>query len=63
MSDSHQTTTNDADAVAKVRELVKDERTCMFTTIGPDGAIVSRPMATQEVEFDGRITGAQPLPE
>jgi general stress protein 26 len=49
------TGTHDPDAVAKVRDLVKDERTCMFTTIGPDGSIVSRPMATQEVEFDGDL--------
>lgn len=55
VTQSQQTPTHDPDSVAKVRDLVKDERTCMFTTIGPDGAIVSRPMATQEVEFDGDL--------
>ena len=49
------TTSHDPDAVARVRDLVKDQRTCMFTTVGPDGALVSRPMATQEVEFDGDL--------
>ena len=50
-----QTAPHDPDAVATVRDLIKDERTCMFTTVSPDGAIVSRPMATQEVEFDGDV--------
>jgi general stress protein 26 len=46
---------HDPDAVATVRELIKDERTCMLTTVAPDGSLVSRPMATQEVEFDGDL--------
>ncbi|WP_345503844.1 pyridoxamine 5'-phosphate oxidase family protein [Pedococcus ginsenosidimutans] len=49
------TPTHDPGAVATVRDLVKDERTCMLTTVGPDGSLVSRPMATQEVEFDGDL--------
>jgi general stress protein 26 len=39
----------------KVAELLKDERFGLFTTIAPDGALVSRPMAMQEVEFDGDL--------
>jgi general stress protein 26 len=39
----------------KVAELLEDERTGLFTTIAPDGTLVSRPMALQEVEFDGDL--------
>ena len=39
----------------KVAELLKDERTGLFTTIAPDGTLISRPMAMQEVEFDGDL--------
>jgi general stress protein 26 len=39
----------------KVAELVKDIRTVMLTTVEPDGSLVSRPMAVQEVEFDGDL--------
>src|SRR3954469_572184 len=39
----------------KVAELLKDERTGLFTTIAFDGTLVSRPMALQEVEFDGDL--------
>jgi len=41
--------------VTKVAELTKDIRIGMMTTIGPDGHFVSRPMAQQEVEFDGDL--------
>ncbi len=43
------------DAVKKVGELIKDIRTAMLTTVEPDGSLVSRPMAVQEVEFDGDL--------
>ena len=43
------------DAVAKVAALVKDARSCMLTTMTGDGRHVSRPMAVQEVEFDGDL--------
>ena len=39
----------------KVTELVQDARICMFTTMTADGRHVSRPMALQEVEFDGDL--------
>lgn len=39
----------------KVAELLKDERIGMFTTTAPDGTMTSRPMAMQEVEFDGDL--------
>lgn len=36
-------------------DLVKDERTCMFTSIDADGTIISRPMAVQKVDEDGTL--------
>lgn len=39
--------------VAKVGELIKGIRIAMMTTAMPDGTLRSRPMATQEAEFDG----------
>jgi general stress protein 26 len=38
-----------------VRDLVKDARICMLTTMTEDGRHVSRPMALQEIEFDGDL--------
>lgn len=43
------------DRTRKVAELLKDERIGMFTTTSPDGTLTSRPMALQEVEFDGDL--------
>jgi general stress protein 26 len=43
----------DPEAVAKVREMLKDARIAMLTTIAADGNLVTRPMATQQVQFDG----------
>ena len=40
---------------SKVAELLKDERFGLFTTVAPDGTLISRPMAMQEVEFDGDL--------
>ena len=46
----------DADADArKVSELAKDIRIAMLTTLDADGRFISRPMAQQEVEFDGDL--------
>ncbi|MBY9080666.1 pyridoxamine 5'-phosphate oxidase family protein [Paenibacillus sp. HN-1] len=42
------------EAVKTVRELIKGIDTAMFTTISDEG-LVSRPMKTQEVEFDGDL--------
>jgi general stress protein 26 len=39
----------------KVAELAKDIRVAMLTTIDDAGHYVSRPMAQQEVEFDGDL--------
>ena len=43
------------DQTRKVAELLKDERIGMLTTTSPDGTLTSRPMALQEVEFDGDL--------
>ncbi|MFI2855897.1 pyridoxamine 5'-phosphate oxidase family protein [Paenibacillus sp. JSM ZJ436] len=40
--------------IQKVAKLIKDIDTAMLTTISEDG-LVSRPMKTQEVEFDGDL--------
>jgi len=43
------------DDVAKVAELVDQARISMLTTMTADGRHVSRPMALQDVEFDGDL--------
>jgi len=43
------------DRQAKVRKLIKDTRLAMLTTIDEDERLVSKPMATQDVEFDGDV--------
>jgi general stress protein 26 len=39
----------------KVRSLIKDTKIAMLTSVAPDGRLVSKPMATQDVEFDGDV--------
>ena len=39
----------------KVTQLIKGIRVAMVTTSDASGALLSRPMATQEVEFDGNV--------
>jgi general stress protein 26 len=48
----HQT---NSENVKKLRELLKDIKFAMLTTIEEDGTLRSRPMATQQVEFDGDL--------
>jgi general stress protein 26 len=43
------------EAVAKVAELAKGIRIAMLTTVDEKGHLVARPMAQQEVEFDGDL--------
>ncbi len=45
---------NRQEAVEKLRELIQDVDTAMLTTIDK-GVLRSRPMDTQEVEFDGDL--------
>lgn len=46
---------NEQDGTKKVAELIKDMRFAMLTHVDGDGRLVSSPMTTQEVEFDGDI--------
>ncbi len=43
------------DDLKRLGELIKATRVGMFTTVDEDGTLRSRPMATQEVEFDGDL--------
>ncbi|WP_232678367.1 pyridoxamine 5'-phosphate oxidase family protein [Nocardioides sp. R-C-SC26] len=38
-----------------VVELLRGSRIAMVTYLGPDGALLSKPMATQDVDFDGTL--------
>lgn len=42
-----------AEALAKLRELIGDIDTAMFTTVATDGTLRSRPMATLQMEANG----------
>jgi general stress protein 26 len=42
-------------SIAKIRDLIKDIRVAMLTTVGEDGTLHSRPMMTQGAEFDGTV--------
>lgn len=41
--------------VEKLRELLSGRRAAMFTTRTLDGGLASRPMAVQDIEFDGDL--------
>lgn len=45
----------DDEAVRTVAGLLEGERFAMLTTVDADGTLMSRPMALQEVEFDGDL--------
>ena len=47
-------TTNDAN-VEKLAELIKGIGVAMFTTVETDGSLRSRPMVTQDSDFDGKL--------
>lgn len=44
---------SDAQDISAVTEIINDSRIGMFTTINEKGALVSRPLAVQNVEDDG----------
>ncbi len=48
---SNQTSENQ-EAIKKIKDLIKDEKVAMLTTVSPEGKLMSRPMQTQEVEMD-----------
>lgn len=41
--------------IQRLAALIKDIRIAMLTTIAADGRLVSRPLGTQEVKFDGDL--------
>jgi len=41
--------------IEQLAELIRDVDIAMFTTTGVDGRLYSRPLGTQEVEFDGDL--------
>lgn len=47
--------TDRPDPAQRVADLVRAAHLCMLTTQTEDGRLVSRPMALQEVEFDGDL--------
>ncbi|UXI67047.1 pyridoxamine 5'-phosphate oxidase family protein [Tahibacter amnicola] len=44
-----------ADAVKTLARLIKDVKIAMLTTVSPEGKLISRPLGTQEVAFDGDL--------
>jgi general stress protein 26 len=44
---------SDAESISKVTNIINDSHIGMFTTINEAGALVSRPLAVQEVKDDG----------
>jgi general stress protein 26 len=50
-----QKNTDNNENIKKLRDLIKDIKFAMLTTVEEDGTLRSRPMATQEVEFDGDL--------
>jgi len=50
----HDETTRD-EAITRLRELIKGIKFAMLTTVKADGSLYSRPMTTQETEFDGNL--------
>src|SRR5947209_3904698 len=41
--------------IKKVAELIKGIKFAMLTTVCQDGSLHSRPMSTQDIEFDGNL--------
>lgn len=41
--------------VQKLAELIKGIKFAMLTTVAEDGSVHSRPMTTQDIEFDGNL--------
>ena len=52
MTNSPEQTTEEQ---TKVHDLIRKTRLAMLTSVGPDGRLMSKPMATQDVEFDGDV--------
>lgn len=46
---------DNSESIRKVNELIKDIRIAMLTTVDEEGVVRSRPMATQQAEFNGDL--------
>jgi general stress protein 26 len=55
MKETKTTASRDPKTFARLQELVRDIDIAMVTTVTPDGALRSRPMATREFNDDGEI--------
>lgn len=44
-----------AEGIAKIKELTRDIRIAMLTTVADDGSLHARPMATEAADFDGTL--------
>ncbi len=44
-----------SESIKQLAELIRGVDIAMFTTVSADGKLVSRPLGTQEVEFDGDL--------
>ncbi|MBA8795732.1 general stress protein 26 [Friedmanniella endophytica] len=53
---------NQDEGVQKVAELLDKARIALVTTVGPEGQLLSRPLAVQEHEFDGNVYFLVPDP-
>lgn len=49
MTDKH---SENEETLKQIKELIKDEKVAMLTTVSPEGRLSSRPMHTQEVLLD-----------
>lgn len=47
--------TDQHDGAAKVRAIIEDTRIALLTHVDARGRLVAKPMATQEVDFDGTV--------
>lgn len=52
---SAETFTTNEDNIQKINALIKGINIAMLTTLDPDGQLHSRPMGTQQTEFDGSL--------
>lgn len=43
------------ESIKKLGEMIKDIKVAMLTTVDDDGSLRSRPMMTQQMEFDGDL--------
>ena len=55
MTTNHDSPMTHNETLEKLRDLIKGIKICMLTTVAQDGSLRSRPMSTQDAEFDGDL--------